>query len=123
MFWNQSITLEIYLYLKYFICLCDTKRFTKTREVYCKRRIVFFSTYGNSVFKGIFFSSVMSISKNNGEVAGSGESLDSNRIHCQRGLTRCEFDFVFQKRESVAISLRVWHSLVQLLIKSPLAIV
>lgn len=63
----------------------------------------------------------MSISKNNDEVVGSGESPGSNRIHCLRGLTRWEFDFVFQKRESVAISMRVWHSLVQLLIKSPLA--
>lgn len=63
----------------------------------------------------------MSISENYGEVIGSGESLGSHIIHCQRGLTRCEFDFVFQKRESVAISLRVWYSLVQLLIKSPLA--
>lgn len=69
--------------------------------------------------RGFFFSGVMSVSKNNGEVVGSGESLGSNRIHCQRGFTRCEFDFIFQKRECVAISLRVWHSLVLLLIKSP----
>lgn len=84
---------------------------------------MFFNAFGNSVCKErkLFFSGVMSISKNNGEVIGSGESLGSNRIHCQRGLTRWEFDFVFQKRESAAISLRVWHSLVQLLIKSPLA--
>lgn len=83
---------------------------------------MFFNAYGNSVFKERnFFSDVMRIGKNNDEVVGSGESLGSNRIHCQRALTRCEFDFVFQKRESVAISLRVWHSLVQLLIKYPLA--
>lgn len=64
---------------------------------------MFFNAYGNSVFKerNFFFSGVMSISKNNGEAVCSGESLGSNRIHCQRGLTRCEFDFIFQKKGRV----------------------
>lgn len=127
MFWNQTITLEIYLYfiiwstLFAYVTLKDLLKQEKSTVKGGLCSLIHMEI--QFLKKGIFFSSVMSISKNNSEVAGSGESLDSNRIHCQRGLTRCEFDFVFQKRESVAISLRVWHSLVQLLIKSPLAIV
>jgi len=68
--------------------------------------------------RGEFFSGVMNISKNNSEVVGNGERLGSNRIRCRRGLTRCWFDFVFRKRESVVISLWAWQYMVQLLIKS-----
>lgn len=39
------------------------------------------------------------------KVAGNGERVGCHGTRCQIGLTSCWFDFVFQKREGIAISL------------------